>query len=520
MKREQWTSRLGIIFAVAGSAVGLGNFLRFPVQVTQNGGGAFLIPYFISFLLLGIPLCWIEWTMGRYGGKFSHGSAPGIFNVMVKSPLAKYLGAIGLFGPLVIFFYYVYVESWLLAYGVFSLFGKYAAIQSPAEMKSFLSAFQGLEVNGHFSGMGLAYMFFLFTFLINFYIIYRGVVKGIELISKIAMPVLVLLGVFLAVRIIFLKNQVPDHPEWNILNGFGFMWNPDWKELLNAKIWLAAAGQIFFTLSVGIGVILTYASYLHKKEDVVLSSLTASSTNEFFEVIIGGSIIIPATFVFFGPVIARQIAQSGSFNLSFVTMPLIFKQLPLGSVFGFCWFMLLFLAGITSSISILQPAISYLEDVLHWSKRKAVLLLGLVCFLYSQTAVFFIGKGIVDELDFWGGTFLLVLFGALEAIIFGWIYGIDRAWKEMHNGADIRVPVFFKFIIKYITPTLLIVILGYWTYQQVLPTLLMKNVPEENKIYILGIRILLFILFTGILFLIKAGWNRRSSLRSKSSSGR
>lgn len=511
MKREQWTSKLGIIFAVAGSAVGLGNFLRFPVQVTQNGGGAFLIPYFISFILLGIPLCWIEWTMGRYGGKFSHGSAPGIFNIMVKHPIAKYLGAIGIFGPLVIFFYYVYVESWLLGYSFFSLFGVYNNISSSAGMKSFLTAFQGLGTNQYFSGLTLTYILFIITFILNFYIIYKGVVKGIELLSRIAMPILAVLGIFLAIRIIFLHQQVPAHPDWNIINGFGFMWNPDWKQLLNAKIWLAAAGQIFFTLSVGIGVILTYASYLHSKEDIALSSLTASSTNEFFEVLIGGSIIIPATFVFFGPMVSREVAQSGSFNLGFVTMPLIFKQLPIGNIFGFCWFFLLFLAGITSSISILQPAISFLEDVLKLKKHQAVLYLGLICFLYSQIAVLLLGKGGVDELDFWGGTFLLVLFGMIEAIIFGWVFGIDKAWQELHYGADIKIPTIFKFIMKYITPLFLIIILTYWTIQQVVPTILMKGVPVENKTYILGIRISLLVLFLFVLFLIRIGWQKKKT---------
>ncbi len=145
MKRERWATRIGIILAVAGSAVGLGNFLRFPGQACQNGGGAFMIPYFISFLLLGIPLCWIEWTLGRYGGQYSHGSLPGIFDAVTKKKWGKYVGVLGLFVPLVIFFYYTYLESWCLSYSVFSLLGKYSNISAPNEMSSFLSAFQGLE---------------------------------------------------------------------------------------------------------------------------------------------------------------------------------------------------------------------------------------------------------------------------------------------------------------------------------------------------------------------------------------
>ncbi|MFA5035526.1 MAG: sodium:calcium symporter, partial [Candidatus Margulisiibacteriota bacterium] len=174
-KRQEWGTKLGIILAVAGSAVGLGNFLRFPVQAAQNGGGAFLIPYFISFVLLGIPLMWIEWAIGRHGGLFGHGSAPFILNRLWKNRLAKYLGVVGIFGPVVIFIYYTYIESWLLGYAFFSLTGQLFAVITPAAMKDFLTAYQGLAPG---SNLMTAYVFFLITFLINFYFVYRGVQGG------------------------------------------------------------------------------------------------------------------------------------------------------------------------------------------------------------------------------------------------------------------------------------------------------------------------------------------------------
>jgi NSS family neurotransmitter:Na+ symporter len=132
---------------VAGSAIGLGNFLRFPAKAASNGGGAFMIPYFISLFLLGIPLMWIEWTLGRYGGGFEHGTAPGIFHSLwQKNRFIKYFGIIGIFGPLVIFIYYTYIESWTLAYSVFSAMGKYAGLTDQAEMQSFLRAFSSLPL--------------------------------------------------------------------------------------------------------------------------------------------------------------------------------------------------------------------------------------------------------------------------------------------------------------------------------------------------------------------------------------
>jgi len=162
--RDSWGSRLGIIMAVAGSAVGLGNFLRFPAKVASCGGGAFMIPYLVSLFLLGIPLMWIEWTLGRYGGGFEHGTAPGIFHSLwQKNRFIKYFGVIGIFGPLVIFIYYTYIESWTLAYSFFALTGRYSQITDQALMQSFLSGFQGLEKNQFFQNLTWAYFFFIIT---------------------------------------------------------------------------------------------------------------------------------------------------------------------------------------------------------------------------------------------------------------------------------------------------------------------------------------------------------------------
>jgi len=363
-KRKQgWASRLGIIMAVAGSAIGLGNFLRFPVQAASNGGGAFMIPYFISLLFLGIPLMWIEWTIGRYGGGFGHGTAPGVFHSLwEKNRFIKYFGIIGIFGPLVIFIYYTYIESWTLGYSFFALFGKYTGIKTQVQMQSFLRAYQGLEKNQYFNSILPSYIFFLFTFGLNIIVVYFGVSGGIEKLCKIAMPVLLTAGVLMAIRVLTLGTPDQTKPTWNLYNGLGFLWNPDFSVLKSAKVWLAAAGQIFFTLSVGIGVILTYASYLKKADDVALSGLTAVSTNEFAEVILGGSIVIPAAYVFFGPVEIVNIANSGAFNLGFVTMPLILQKINFSALFGFIWFLLLFLAGITSSVSLIEPAVAFMED--------------------------------------------------------------------------------------------------------------------------------------------------------------
>ncbi|MBI5700293.1 sodium-dependent transporter [Candidatus Saganbacteria bacterium] len=508
-KRQKWGTKLGIILAVAGSAVGLGNFLRFPVQAVQNGGGAFMIPYFISFLLLGIPLMWIEWAIGRHGGLFGHGSAPFALNRLWKNRIVKYLGVIGVFGPIVIFIYYTYIESWLLGYAFFAITGKLFAIATPEGMKGFLSAYQGLAPG---SNITTAYIFFMITFILNFYFLYKGIEGGIELLCKIAMPILFIFGAIVAVRVLTLGVPNPLHPDWSIVNGLGFLWNPDFSILSSAKVWMAAAGQIFFTLSVGIGAILTYASYLKRGDDIVLSGLSASATNELAEVVLGGSIAIPAAFAFFGQVGAMEAAKSGAFNLGFVSIPLIFAQIQFGAIFAVLWFLLLFLAGITSSVSLAEPAIAFISDEFNLDRKKVVSRLGIILFLLCQLPIFFLGYGVVDELDFWAGTFCLVLFGTIETVIFVWIFGIEKAWDEMHHGAEMRIPGFYKPIIKYVTPLFLFSILWFWIIQEGIPTIMMHNVPDAQKPYVLTTRIGLILLFLSIAFLVHIAWHRKKAL--------
>ncbi len=511
-ERQVWGSRIGIIMAVAGSAVGLGNFLRFPVQAASNGGGVFMIPYFIALLFVGIPLMWVEWSIGRYGGGFGHSTAPGVFHsIWKKNRFIKYFGVIGIFGPLVILVYYTYIESWTLAYSFFALTRKYSGIVEQSSMLSFLRGFQGLEKNEYFSNIGTAYTFFIITFAINISVLICGIKGGIERFCKFAMPILMVFALILAVRVLTLGTPDITKPTWNVVNGLGFLWNPDFSQLKSAKIWLAATGQIFFTLSVGIGVIVTYASYLKKGDDVTLSGLTAVSMNEMAEVILGATLIIPAAFVFFGPHATPEIAKSGAFNMGFVTMPLIFSKMPFSEVFGFLWFGLLFLAGVTSSVSLAQPAIAFLEDEFDISRKKAVMFFGVIAFILCNAAIFFLGKGVVDELDFWGGTFCLVLFATIEVILFGWIFGINKAWEEVHHGADIKIPGIYKYIIKYVTPLFLIGLLIAWFFQEWLPVIKMENVTSDNYGYILATRLGLCLLFLTLAILVKIAWKKRKT---------
>ncbi len=511
--RELWATRIGLILAMAGNAIGLGNFLRFPVKAAENGGGAFMIPYFIALLLLGIPLMWVEWTIGRRGGRFGFGSSVGALGTLTRSlksaRIANILGVLGISIPLAFAIYYTYIESWTLAYSVFSASGHYGGLMQFDQMRDFLGGYQGKTGNSYFSGLSTALTFFLITVALNVYVLSRGISGGIEKLAKIALPLLFVFAIVLVVRVWTLPVPDPAQPENTVYNGFAWLWNPDFSAIGEAKTWLAAAGQIFFTLSVGTGSILTYASYLKMKDDIALTGLTTSMTNEFAEVILGASIAIPIAVAFFGIAQTQVIAQGGAFDLGFIAMPVIFQQMPLGGLFGMLWFLLLFFAGITSSVALCSPAMAFLQDQMKLTRRQAAGWIGTVLLLCGLPVVLFLKHGFLDEMDFWAGTFGLVVFALIEVVLFAWVFGMKRGWQEINAGADIAVPKIFRFIIKYVTPVFCIGLLLFWGIQDGIPILLMADKSSEDIPYLWGARAMMALLtLTALLLLIRAYRNR------------
>ena len=506
-ERERWVTRWGLILAMAGNAIGLGNFLRFPVQATQNGGGAFMIPYFVALFFLAIPLMWCEWAMGRYGGRHGHGTTPGIFALLWHHPLAKYLGALGVFLPIGIVIYYLYIESWTLAYSIFSLLGQYAGVTTREGMGEFLASYQGLNAT-YFAGIYVAYFFFLLTMGLNWWILGQGIAKGIERLALIAMPVLFVFAIILVVRVFTLGAPDPAHPDQHVLNGLGFIWNPDFSRLGDAKVWLAAAGQIFFTTSVGFGAIQVYASYMKERSDVTVTGLSTVMTNEVAEVVLGGSIAIPIAFAFFGASATLAIAQSGSFNLGFASMPVIFQFLPMGHVLGMLWFLLLFLAALTSSVALMQPLIAFLQDEFRMERRRAVGITWLTVFAAAHIPIFGLKGGALDEMDFWCGTFGVALFALIECIIFIWIFSPEKAWAEIHKGAQVRLPRIFLFILKYVTPCYLGALFVAWAWQQGPAMLRMEGAAPDDIAWRWAARFLMLGLIGVLCLLIAVAWRR------------
>jgi neurotransmitter:Na+ symporter, NSS family len=459
-KKMEWGTRVGVILAVSGSAVGLGNFLRFPGQAVTHGGGAFMIPYVCALLFLALPIGWAEWAMARHGGTKGFHNGPGILGVAGKGRVARYLGVLSVLIPMVVYMYYVYIEAWCLEYSWQYLVGGVHLTGPITDQvqaaKQFFGDTTGTNANGliHISAL-----FWAIVVALNIFLVYRGLSGGIEKFCQFALPAMAILAIIVLIRVLTLGTPDPAHPSQNVINGLGYLWNPDFSKLWNFDTWLAAAGQIFFSLSVGFGVILNYASYLKKKDDIALSGLTASATNELFEVGFGGLITITAAFVFLG---ASSVTGVSVFGLGFQTLPVVFHQMGvIGRWVGFAWFFLLFLAAITSSISMLQPAKAFFEEALGIASGKAIALVSFVCGLGSLWVIWFSKNTVaLDTMDFWVGTFCIFVLATVQIICFGWVWGLKRGTAELDQGALMRIPRFFLFVMKWIAPLYLLVVLG------------------------------------------------------------
>lgn len=520
-KKESWGSRVGLVLAMAGNAVGLGNFLRFPVQAIQNGGGSFIIPYLTCFLLMGIPLLFVEWSMGRYGGRFGDHSTPFILNSIAgnKQKWWKYVGVFGIFTNLAVAAYYCYIESWTLAYVWKSLSGAFSGQGTEAVSQMFTD----------YTNLGTSepIIFWLVCLALNTWILSRGLAGGVEVAAKVGMPLLIFFGIFLAIRGITLTageaGAVYDGTE-----GLNFLWTPDFSTIWDFKVWLAAAGQIFFTLSVGMGSIQCYASYLRSRDDVALNAMSAGWMNEFVEVVLGAAILIPISVGYLGIERVVELTQTGGLGLGFRTLPYLFQQWGpiLAAIAGLAWFGLLFFAGITSSLAMGTPIMGFLRDEFGWNRQRSAWAFGISVLLLGLPTVLFFQYGVFDEYDYWAGTVSLVVFAMLEIILFAWVFGIDKAWDEITRHADMKVPIFFKYVIKYVTPAILVAvflgsllssggIIDQITNKAIHEQLAATTDPaqrallEDKLLFVNGARILLVLVFAFIAYLVYLAQKKR-----------
>ena len=359
--RDTWTSQTGFLLAAIGSAIGLGNIWRFPGVAYTNGGGAFLVPYLVALLFAGIPILWLEYAVGH---KF-RGTPPWAFRRM--SAKGEFLGWFCVFICFVIITYYAAVVAWSSSYVVYSINEAWGN-----DSKTFfLSSFLGTVGSDEFSWTPVLAVSvpLLLVWVCILLIVSFGVSKGVEKANKVFLPLLVVLFLALVVRALFLPGA---------LEGLNAFFTPNWSALTDSKVWIEAFAQIFFSLSVGFGIMLTYASYLKKNSNVTGTALVAGFANSSFEILAGIGVFSALGFMAHTQGVAVSDLQGlrGPI-LSFVTFPKIISMMPGGPLFGVLFFSSLVLAGITSLLSLLQVVSGALQDKFAMQPIKASLVMGI-----------------------------------------------------------------------------------------------------------------------------------------------
>ena len=432
--RATFKSKIGIIMAAVGSAVGLGNIWRFPYEAGQNGGGAFLLVYLICVFVLGIPTLLAEMTLGR----MAKTNSVGAFRRITKHPIFGRIGYLGVLSCLLILGFYTVVAGWTFQYMWESVSGGIMGLSSEQFTQSFVE----------FSTSPFQPIFWTALMLvITHLIIIGGVQKGIERASKMMMPLLFILLVVLCVNSLMLDGA---------RDGLTFLFKPDFKAI-DSSVILSAMGQAFFSLSLGAGVMITYASYFEDDINMPRTATTVALLDTSVA-LLAGVMIFPAVFTF-------GIEPTQGPNLVFVTLPNIFAQLPLGSVWSFIFFLLLALASITSLISLHQVVTAYVEEEFKMSNRKAALVVTLMTTVLTVFAslslgvmndVRIFGMCLFDLLDYVTAKIMMPLGSLLLCVFMGWRLEKATLISELTNRHTLRWSMIKAFVIvlKYIVPIL------------------------------------------------------------------
>ncbi|MCD8139002.1 MAG: sodium-dependent transporter [Planctomycetaceae bacterium] len=448
--RSQWGSSFGFIMALAGSAVGLGNLWKFPYMAGKNGGGIFLLVYIIFILIAGLPLVLGEMAIGRHT-RLEPVSA---FERLDKR--FTFVGVLGVLSGVLIPCYYVVIGGWVLAY-VFRFVTYITEAMPPDIAGSFTS----------FIANPWEPLLWQTLFLIgSAWIIYRGVEKGIEKFSKIMMPILFVLLLVMVVRSLTLPG---------VWEGVVFLFKPDLSALTLNGV-MDAMGQMFWSLSLGMGIIITYGSYMRKKTNMLRGALIIPVLDTAAAVM-AGLCILPAVFAF-------GIEPTQGTTLTFITLPQVFAQMPLGILFGILFFVLLFLAAITSNVSLMEVGVGYLIDRHKMHRRKAAIVISLFTLILSIPASLSMGiisgdavlgflrigfladvrlfnLNFFDFIDYIAQNIFMIVAGLFTSIFIGYYWGVENMLKEATNDGErpIRGVGVLRFLLRYVCPLVMVVVL-------------------------------------------------------------
>ncbi|WP_047983687.1 sodium-dependent transporter [Ornithinibacillus californiensis] len=440
--RSQWGTRAGFILAAVGSAVGLGNIWRFPAVAYENGGGAFLIPYLFALLTAGIPILIMEFTMGH---KY-RGSAPLSFKRMNKK--TEFIGWWAVLVAFVISTYYSVIIAWAMSYSVFSfnlnwgedtggfLFGEYLQLaDTPGEIGGFVP---GVLIP------------LILVWVIVLGILFKGVKKGIEIANRIFIPALVILFLIIVIRAITLPGA---------MDGLEAFFTPDFSKIFSPDVWVAAYGQIFFSLSIAFAIMITYSSYLPKKSDITNNAFITGFGNSSFELLAGIGVF--GILGYMAGQVGEPVSEvvDAGVGLAFVVFPEIINQFPgLNALFGFLFFASLVLAGLTSLMSITETYVAGLMDKFKISRGKAVAYGGGVAALISLLFATRGGLYFLDAADYFINQFGVALLGLVEVVLIAWMLREVKNLKDHANEiSDIKLGAWWTVSLSVITPF----VLGY-----------------------------------------------------------
>lgn len=435
-----FTSNIGAIAAAAGSAIGLGNIWRFPYTLGQNGGGAFLLIYIIFVIFLGVPLMMTEFAIGRR----SQSNVVGAYRVL--SPKHKGwmgIGILGLICGFMIYSFYSVVAGWTLNYIALSATGGFAGKDAAAVGEIFTQFTQS-----SYLPLITQAAFLILTGII----VVMGVQKGIEKFTKILMPILFLLMILLCVRSVTLDGAS---------EGLKFLFKPDFNNFTATGV-LSALGQAMFSLSIGMGLLVTYGSYIRKNDDLLKTSVCIAGTDTLIA-LLAGIAIFPAVFAF-------GLSPESGPSLVFITLPNVFNNMPLGMVFALLFFVLLAIAALTSTISLLEILVLWAVEELKMKRITATILISFVIFAIGAVCSLSLGSWsdftigglcVFDLFDELTATYFMPIGALAFTIFFGWFYRKEEVWNELSNGGTLKAKYFkiYYFIIRYIAPLALIIVL-------------------------------------------------------------
>jgi NSS family neurotransmitter:Na+ symporter len=431
-QRGFWASRMGFVLAASGSAIGLGNVWKFPYITGQNGGGAFVLIYLVCIFIVGLPIMLAEFTLGRK----TNLNPVGAFKTLKPNSPWVGVGYMGVVAGFLILSFYGVVGGWTFAYIVKSFSQSVLEFQSPADAGKFFGAFianpvEVLIYHALFMGVCMA-------------IVIKGIHGGIEKACDIMMPTLFVILLILMVRALTLPGA---------MEGVKFYLYPDFSKI-SPSVVLIALGQAFFSLSLGMGAMLTYGSYLPAKENLTAATVYVVIFDTMIALLVG-MVIFPAVF-------AMGLEPAEGPSLVFSVLPTVFSSMPFGTVVSIIFFVLLAIAAITSGISLMEVVVAYFIDQLGLQRRKAVLIVGGVIFLLGvpsglsfgvMSDVKFMGMTFFDNVDNIASNYLLPLGGMLTALFVGWKWGIAKAREEIEkHETRFHWARQWGFLVRYITP--------------------------------------------------------------------